>query len=118
MKKDHMETHQIERLIRSLGIGATYRGYRYLSYAITLCLDDENYLLAISKVLYPEIAKTFRTTSCSVERDIRTIIKICWDRGNRQLLQDIALHPLTSRPTSGEFLDIIVAHLHRNSQKP
>ncbi|MGN1267636.1 MAG: sporulation initiation factor Spo0A C-terminal domain-containing protein [Dorea sp.] len=112
-----METQHIEKLIRSLGIGATYRGFRYLNYGILLCLEDENYLLSISKLLYPEIAKAYHTTSSSVERDIRTIIKICWERGNRTLLQDIAMHPLSSKPTSGEFLDILVAHLSRNPDK-
>ncbi len=111
-----MGTQNIEMLIRSLGIGATYRGYRYLSYAIQLCLQDENYLLSISKLLYPEIAKAYYTTSCSVERDIRTIIKICWERGNRDLLEDIAMHTLIYRPTTGEFLDILVAHLKHNSK--
>ena len=58
----------VERLLRSLGIGATYRGYRYLNYGIRLCLADEDYLLAVSKLLYPQIAKYFHTTSSSVER--------------------------------------------------
>lgn len=110
-----MENITIERLIRSLGIGATYRGYRYLCYAIRLCLQDEEYLLSISKLLYPEIAKEFNTTLSSVERDIRTVIQVCWDRGNKNLLQDIALHPLYNRPTAGEFLDILVAYVQHNS---
>ena len=40
-----METYKIEKLIRTLGIGATYRGYHYLNLGIRLCLEDENYLL-------------------------------------------------------------------------
>mgnify|MGYP002735136654 CR=1 FL=1 len=106
-----METVEIERLIRSLGIGATYRGYRYLSYGISLCLQDENYLLSVSKLLYPQIARTYCTTSCSVERDIRTVVKVCWERGNKSYLQEIAMHPLDIRPTSGEFIDILVGHI-------
>lgn len=108
-----METLEIERLIRSLGIGATYRGYRYLSYGIYLCLQDENYLLSVSKLLYPQIARTYHTTSCSVERDIRTVIKVCWERGNREHLKKLALYPLENRPPAGEFIDILVAHLRK-----
>ena len=44
---------KIEYLIRSLGIGATYRGYRYLSYGIKLCLENEDYLLSVSKIYGP-----------------------------------------------------------------
>ena len=62
-----MNEKEIEHLLRSLGIGATYRGYRYLNYGIRLCLIDEDYLLSVSKLLYPQIAKYFHTTSCSVE---------------------------------------------------
>lgn len=110
-----METIEIERLIRTLGIGATYRGYRYLSSGIALCLQDENYLLSVSKLLYPQIARMYCTTSSSVERDLRTVIKVCWERGNKEYLKKLAMHPLDSRPTSGEFIDILVAYInHKN----
>lgn len=110
-----MKTLEIERLIRSLGIGATYRGYHYLSYGIYLCLQDENYLLSVSKLLYPQIAHMYCTSSSSVERDLRTIIKVCWERGNRDLLQQIALYTLTSCPTSSEFIDMLAAYIKQNS---
>lgn len=110
-----METIEIERLIRTLGIGATYRGYRYLSSGIALCLQDENYLLSVSKLLYPQIARMYCTTSSSVERDLRTVIKVCWERGNKEYLEKMAMHTLDSRPTSGEFIDILVAYInHKN----
>ena len=94
-------------------LGATYRGYRYLSYGIELCLTDEEYLLAISKQLYPEIARKYKTTVGSVERDIRTVIRVCWENGYDQL-QSYSFRPLHVRPTAGEFFDILVAYLSRN----
>ena len=39
-----MET-KIYFLLHSLGIGAKYRGFRYLAYGIALCMEDEDYLL-------------------------------------------------------------------------
>ena len=106
---------EIEHLIRSLGIGATYRGYKYLCYAISLCLENEDYLLGISKLLYPTIANTFQTTPSSVERDLRTVINVCWERGNRSLLTTIAMYPLETKPTTGAFLDILIGHLQHSS---
>ena len=58
-----MHEPEIEYLIRSLGIGATYRGYEYLIYCIRLCLSDENYLLFVSKYLYPDIARHYNLSS-------------------------------------------------------
>ena len=112
-----METYQIETLIRRLGIGATYRGYRYLNYGIRMCLKDDEYLLRISKLLYPEIAEKFGTTVSSVERDIRTVIQVCWDRGDPELLRSIAFYPLPDRPTVSEFLDILVGYFQQNIQQ-
>lgn len=107
-----MKKREIEQLIRSLGIGATYRGYHYLVYGVSLCMEDEDYLLSVSKLLYPQIAQAYGTTGSSVERDIRTVIRICWERGNRALLQQIAMYPLHARPTAGEFFDILSNYLN------
>lgn len=106
--------NEIPHLVRSLGIGATYRGYRYLILALTLCTEDEDYLLGISKLLYPRIAKDYQTSVSSVERDLRTVITVCWERGNRKLLQEISPYPLLNKPTTGEFLDLLMNHLNHH----
>ena len=111
-KEAHMK--EIEKLVRSLGIGATYRGYKYLCHAVFLCLQDEDYLLGVSKSLYPKIAAAYQATYCSVERDLRTVISVCWERGNRQLLDFIALYPLESKPTTGEFIDILTGYVKQH----
>ena len=101
----------IQKLVRSLGIGGNYQGYRYLLYALSLCLQNEDYLLSVSKLLYPEIAHTYQTSASSVERNLRTVVSVCWERGNRPLLESISLCPLSSKPTIGEFLDILTEYL-------
>lgn len=106
---------EIQYLVRSLGIGGNYQGYRYLTLAISLCLEDEDYLLGVSKLLYPEIARTFQTTACSVERNLRTVVSVCWERGNRELLESISLYPLINKPTTGEFLDIVTGYLRQKA---
>lgn len=101
-----MET-KIYFLLHSLGIGAKYRGFRYLAYGIALCMEDEDYLLRVSKTLYPKIAQTFQVSSSCVERDIRTAISVCWTRGNRDLLFSLSVHPVLTKPTNSEFFDIL-----------
>ena len=80
-------------------------------YALELVLHDEEYLLYITKRLYPDIAKHFHTTSAKVERSIRTAITICWNEGNKNLLIKIAGYPLTRKPTTGEFISILSFYL-------
>lgn len=110
-----LKMKEIQYLIRSLGIGGNYQGYRYLTHAIYLCLEDEDYLLSVSKLLYPEIARNFHATPSSVERNLRTVVNVCWERGNRDLLKSISLYPLLSKPTTGEFLDIITGYLKQET---
>ncbi len=108
-----MRKHEIEQLIRSLGIGATYRGYHYLVYGVSLCMDNEDYLLSVGKLLYTRIAEAYSTTGSSVERDIRTVIRICWERGNRPLLfRKLPCIHCMPRPTAGEFFDILANYLN------
>ena len=111
-----MHEPEIEYLIRSLGIGATYRGYEYLIYGIRLCLSDETTSFSSVSIFIQTSHCHYNTTSYSVERDIRTVIKVCWEHGNRPLLEKIALRPLTLKPTSGEFFDIVTAHLRKYSE--
>lgn len=116
-----MRAEEIQHLIHSLGINTTYHGYRYLCYAVELAVEDEDYLLCISKWLYPAIAAKYETTINSVERNIRTVITICWERGNRKLLNKISAYPLSSKPSTGEFIDILVTYLkqaHRSDRQP
>lgn len=94
-----MYTHDIDYVIRTLGVGATYRGYRYLSYGIELCLTDEEYLLAISKQLYPEIARKYKTTVGVLNVISSTVIRVCWENGYDQL-QSYSFRPLHVRPTA------------------
>jgi two-component system response regulator (stage 0 sporulation protein A) len=42
---------------------------------------------AITKVLSPQVAKTFQTTPSRVERAIRHAIEVAWDRGDLDTLQ-------------------------------
>ena len=87
-----------------------YRGYHYLYRAVLLALSDEDYLLSITKKMYLDIAAYYGIPVSNVERNLRTVITICWERGNREFLTEIASYPLTFRPSAGEFIDILVAY--------
>lgn len=102
---------EIQKLVRSLGVHATYKGYHFLVYALYLTQANSDRLLYITKDLYPQVAQRFNSNSQCVERNIRTVINYCWKADNRELLQGISPYPLSYRPSASEFLDILYWHL-------
>ena len=103
----------LESLPFSLGIRTNYKGYYYLVDALTLIMEDENRLLSIGTELFPAIALKYQTDVRCIERNIRTVIKVCWESTACQRLKSISPYPLESPPTVGEFLDILFWHLVR-----
>lgn len=97
----------------ALGIHGTYKGYRYLIFALELALADENQLLYVTKNLYPSVARRYHTTPSCVDRDLRTVINRCWNSCGRAHLQRIASYTLDKCPTVSEFLDILYWHLKK-----
>ena len=100
-------------LLDGLGMRRRYRGFLYLAYAVTLALEDEDRLYGLTKRLYPEVARRFRTKPGSVERDIRTLIGAFWQNGDRTALSRLAHRKLLTRPSVGEMIDILMSHLLR-----
>ena len=101
----------ISDLLSKLGIHRTCLGYRYINYILQLCLENEDYLLRITS-LYESAGRRFRTSPDNIEGCIRNAITVCWNRGNRKYLKEIALYDLGQKPTVSEFLDILYCHLH------
>jgi len=76
----------ITNLIHEVGVPAHIKGYQYLRDAITLVVNNMDYLSAVTKELYPAIAKMNNTTPSRVERAIRHAIEIAWNRGKHWIL--------------------------------
>ena len=74
-------------IIHEIGVPAHIKGYQYLREAIIIAVNDMDVINAITKVLYPQVAKTFQTTPSRVERAIRHAIEVAWDEGNLDTLQ-------------------------------
>ena len=74
-------------IIHEIGVPAHIKGYQYLRYAIVMTVEDMEVINAVTKILYPEVAKHFNTTASRVERAIRHAIEVAWDRGDLETLQ-------------------------------
>lgn len=112
-RDDHdMEKHltPIYDLLRRLGITANYIGFLHAAYAVSLCADRPERLLLVTKWLYPEVAKQYKTTWKAVERNLRRTVCIAWQE-NRPLLEQLACRTLSQKPRTSQFLAILAASL-------
>jgi two-component system response regulator (stage 0 sporulation protein A) len=97
-------------IIHEIGVPAHIKGYQYLREAIILTIKDMDMINAVTKVLYPEVAKKFDTTPSRVERAIRHAIEVAWDRGDIEVLQKFfgyTVSNIKGKPTNSEFIAMI-----------
>ena len=93
---------------------AHIKGYQYLREAILIAVADMDVINAVTKVLYPEVAKRFNTTASRVERAIRHAIEVAWDRGDLETLQKYVGYTVSNvkgKPTNSEFIAMIADRL-------
>ena len=101
-------------IIHEIGVPAHIKGYQYLREAIILTIKDMDIINAVTKVLYPEVAKRFGTTPSRVERAIRHAIEVAWDRGDIEVLQKYfgyTVSNIKGKPTNSEFIAMIADSL-------
>jgi len=97
-------------IIHQIGVPAHIKGYHYLRYAIMTAVENPDIINAVTKQLYPSVAKRFDTTSSRVERAIRHAIEVAWDRGDVEVLNSYfgyTIHNSRGKPTNSEFIAMI-----------
>ena len=105
---------EITNIIHEIGVPAHIKGYMYLREAITMVVGDMELLSAVTKELYPSIAKKFNTTASRVERAIRHAIEVAWGRGQVDAINKLfgyTIHTEKGKPTNSEFIAIIADKL-------
>ena len=104
----------VTSVIHEIGVPAHIKGYQYLREAIMIAVKDMDVINAITKVLYPQVAKAFQTTPSRVERAIRHAIEVAWDRGDLETLQNFFGYTVSNtkgKPTNSEFIALIADKL-------
>ncbi len=106
--------NEVTAIIRDLGIPAHIKGYQYIREGIIMSINDMNILNYITKLLYPNIAKKYKTTSSSVERAIRHAIEVAWSRGKIEVIEEMFGYTVSAgkgKPTNSEFIALIADKL-------
>ncbi len=99
---------KIYDLLYRLGITANYTGFLHMACAVSLCVEQPERLLLVTKWLYPEVAKQYKTNWKAVERNIRTVSCIIWQEG-RPLLEELARRHLEQKPRNAQMLAILAS---------
>ena len=101
---------QVTKLIHDVGVPAHIKGYHYVREAIILAVENIEILDSVTKLLYPEVAKKFKTTPSRVERAIRHAIEVAWSRGNTETLTKLFGYTINmdkGKPTNSEFVALL-----------
>ena len=110
----HALRNTVTNVIHEIGVPAHIKGYQYLREAIIIAVNDMEVINAVTKVLYPAVAKRFGTTPSRVERAIRHAIEVAWDRGDLETLQKYFGYTVSNtkgKPTNSEFIAMIADRL-------
>lgn len=101
---------EIYDLLYRLGLTADHIYFFHTAYAVWLCTEQRDRLLLVTKWLYPDVAKQYKTTWNAVERNIRRAILEVWG-SHRSQLEEIAGAAIETKPRPAQFLGILTANI-------
>ena len=104
----------VTNVIHEVGVPAHIKGYQYLREAIMMVVNNIDIINQITKQLYPDIARKFKTTPSRVERAIRHAIEVAWTRGQTETVDSIFGYTISAakgKPTNSEFIAMIADKL-------
>ena len=97
----------VRELMLELGAPDHLSGHAYMVEALLVCLEDRLYINNITFGLYPQVAAKFDTTAARVERAMRHLIEVTWNRGNGKVLERYFGNTISGhrgKPTNSEFI--------------
>ncbi len=104
----------VTNTIHAVGVPANIKGYQYLRDAIIMSINDTELINAVTKQLYPKVAKRYNTSPSRVERAIRHAIEVACMRGNEEELYNLFGYTVNNskgKPTNSEFIAMIADKL-------
>lgn len=101
------EKPNVKQVMLDLGVPDSLIGHPYLERAIEMAVENIDNIRAITKEMYPNIAKEFHSTPSRVERAIRHCIEVAWERADIDILAKYfgnTVSPSKGKPTNREFI--------------
>ena len=104
----------ISNILIKIGMPANIKGYRYAREAIKIVISNPEAMNAVTKNLYPAVAKIFDTLPSRIERSIRHAIEKAYMNGNVDIQKEFFKFPEDSKkikPTNSEFIFCLADHI-------
>lgn len=108
---------EISVLLSRMGMSASIKGYRFIREAVMMAVEDSDVLMGITKGLYPDIARAYKTTASKVERAIRHAIESAWKKNGPQVYFEIAGYLPAEKPTNGQFIAALSEYFRMNRKE-
>lgn len=102
-------------VLLGIGVDPSIKGYNYLRTAIELVYNKRDYLDAVTKELYPSIAKEYGSTPRNVERSIRHAIEKAFNSASNDVIYQYfgnVINPNTGKVTNSTFIATIVENIY------
>lgn len=91
--------------LEELGIKKKYTGYYYLVEMMNILINEDKKIKSFSREVYPMLAEKYSTNECTIERNIRSVIKKCW---SNELMEKLNVYyPNEKRPPCRKFVFLI-----------
>ena len=104
---------EIVHSLREINFPAHVKGYSYAKTALEIVLNKPESIEAITKELYPEVARIHHTTPSRVERALRHGVELIYDRNTPDDLNEL-LGPSSwnkGKLTNSEFLAVMAENI-------
>lgn len=111
---EHEIDKQIADVLLGIGISANLQGYHFLKEAIKVSILSPAFINSITKLLYPEVARRYKSTAGRVERAIRHAIEVSYNKGRIIYLNklfDLQIFEEKDKPSNGEFIALVADRL-------
>ncbi len=109
---------EVSVLLSRMGISASIKGYHFIRKAVIMAVEDEEVLVGITKGLYPDIAKMYKTSASKVERAIRHAIESAWKKNGPQVYFETAGYLPSEKPTNGQFIAAMSEYFRLQEERP
>ncbi|MCI8306697.1 MAG: hypothetical protein HFH14_01485 [Lachnospiraceae bacterium] len=104
---------QTADILRRLGVNGLYKGCDFITSGMSFIHENTASYTPVTKILYPEIARQYNTSTSCVEKNIRMVIETIWKyENNREIIDKIFdTRHSSRRPSNLQFLMSLYRHI-------